>query len=569
MSNFDGLHAGAARRFAAALFCLAFSLLLVVGLASPAFADTRLQRAQGNSSQETQMGEIAKDLSDGVYYGSGEGYQSTITVAVTVASGKITDVTIVSHADDAAYVTRAEKLIANIIQYQSADVDVVSGVTFSSRGILSAVKDACSGNGSVAITNSIWFSGGMIALAVILFGLAIWMACKWMAASSRAEKAKLTRRQRWCVQGAFFLLAPSSFATAFMGLKTLLMQVNVMNTHRGYDFEVMTFTIFLVIMLVIAVVLGRFFCGYVCSFGLLGDAVYAAGNAICKKLGIKRGPLPAKLEFALRFVKYAVLIGICVAVLLGAYTAINSNSPWTVFGKLSNLSVSNVTAVGVGLLVLCVLGMLVKERFFCEFLCPLGAIYSILPTLPTGRMRRERPKCRKNCQACQKQCPVGVEPKGGLLAGECIMCGQCAEVCPQKNVTCGLELRADALVAAAAAAEAKAASAKTAEGECAAKDAAAATTAIPTGVSAAVGQTAAAGAVAEASEAAEVAPAKSNAAQSNASASDAPFSLSPAPVPKPGVRAIIFARPVSVIWKAALVLLVLWLMQVTRFLPML
>lgn len=515
MSNLNGTWAGTLRRFAAALFCLAFSLLLVAGLASPAFADTRLQRAQGNSSQETQMGEIAKDLSDGVYYGSGEGYQSTITVAVTVASGKITDVTIVSHADDAAYVTRAEKLITNIIQYQSADVDVVSGVTFSSRGILSAVKDACSGNGSVAITNSIWFSGGMIALAVVLFGLAVWMARKWMAASSRAEKAKLTRRQRWCVQGAFFLLAPSSFATAFMGLKTLLMQVNVMNTHRGYDFEVMTFTIFLVIMLVITVVLGRFFCGYVCSFGLLGDAVYAAGNAICRKLGIKRGPLPAKLEFALRFVKYAVLIGICVAVLLGAYTAINSNSPWTVFGKLANLSVSNVTAVGVGLLALCVLGMLVKERFFCEFLCPLGAIYSILPTLPTGRMRRERPKCRKNCQACQKQCPVGVEPKGGLLAGECIMCGQCAEVCPQKNVTCGLELRADALVAA------------------------------------------------------EVAPAKSDAAQSNASASEASSSPAPALAPKPGVRAIIFARPVSVIWKAALVLLVLWLMQVTRFLPML
>ncbi len=525
MGNFANVSQGALRRIAAVLLCLAVSFLLVAGMASPAFADTRLQRAQGTSSQETQMGEIAKDLSDGVYYGSGEGYQSTVTVAVTVASGKITDVSIVSHADDAAYVTRAEKVIANIIQYQSADVDVISGVTFSSRGILSAVKDACTGSGSVALTNSVWFSAGMIALAAVLFALAIWMARKWLGETSRAARAKLTRRQRWCIQGAFFVLAPSSFATAFMGLKTLLMQVNVMNTHRGYDFEVMTFTIFLVIMLVITVVLGRFFCGFVCSFGFLGDVLYTAGNAVCKKLGIKRKAWPAKLEFALRFVKYVVLVGICVAVLLGAYTTINSNSPWTVFGKLANLSVSNVTAIGAVLLGLCAVGMLLKERFFCEFLCPLGAIYSILPTLPTGRMRRERPKCRKNCQACQKQCPVGVEPKGGLLAGECIMCGECSEVCPQKNVTCGLELRADALMAAADAAEEKAA---------------------------------------VAAEAA--APAKAENAKAAQPAAAQPAEPSPA---KKGLRAFLFSRPVSVIWKAALVLLVLWLMQVTRFLPML
>ncbi len=541
-------------RWAYVLCALLLSLALALAGAAPAYADSKAKGASNSSSQQesAQVGEIAKDLSDGVYYGSGEGYQSTITVAVTVASGKITDVRIVSHADDAPYVARAEKLIPNIISQQSADVDTISGVTFSSRGILSAVKDAMSGSGSVAITSSAWFGAAMIALAVVLFGLAVWLARKMLASDSRAQKAKLTRRQRWCIQGMFFLLAPSSFATGFMGLKTLLMQINVMNTHRGYDFEVMSFTVFLVLLLLLTVVLGRFFCGYVCSFGLLGDAVYAAGDALAKKLGIRRKPLPAKVELALRGIKYVVLVAICAAVLMGFYTAINNNSPWTVFGKLANLSVSGVTAVGAVLLGLAVVGMLLKERFFCEFLCPLGALFSLMPTLPTGRMRRQRPKCRKNCAACKHACPVSIEPKGRLLAGECIMCNGCADVCPQQNVTCGLELRADQLEELAAKAEAA--------------------------VGRATGEASGAGAqpIAEVSVA-------NVAAQPTAkvSAGNTAASANPQPVKSPdptsfakssrpgGLRALLFSRPVSVLWKAALVLLVLWLMQVTRFLPLL
>ncbi len=534
-------------RWAYVLCALLLSLALALAGAAPAYADSKAKVASNGSSQQesAQVGEIAKDLSDGVYYGSGEGYQSTITVAVTVASGKITDVRIVSHADDAPYVARAEKLIPNIISQQSADVDTISGVTFSSRGILSAVKDAMSGSGSVAITSSAWFGAAMIALAVVLFGLAVWLARKMLASDSRAQKAKLTRRQRWCIQGMFFLLAPSSFATGFMGLKTLLMQINVMNTHRGYDFEVMSFTVFLVLLLLLSVVLGRFFCGYVCSFGLLGDAVYAAGDALAKKLGIRRKPLPAKVELALRGIKYVVLVAICAAVLMGFYTAINNNSPWTVFGKLANLSVSGVTAVGAVLLGLAVVGMLLKERFFCEFLCPLGALFSLMPTLPTGRMRRQRPKCRKNCAACKHACPVSIEPKGRLLAGECIMCNGCADVCPQQNVTCGLELRADQLEELAAKAEAPVGRA-TAE---AAGD----------GVEPIAEVSVANGAEASAANgAAELQPAKS------------PDPTSSAKAPRPGgLRGLVFSRPVSVLWKASLVLLVLWLMQVTRFLPLL
>ena len=483
----------------AILMCLAGALLAFC--ATP-FAYADVQKTASGQQENEQLGSIAANLSDGVYYGSGEGYQSTITVAVTVSDGKITDVRIVSHADDAAYVARAEKLIPSILAKQTADVDTISGVTYSSRGIEAAVKDAMTGSGSVAITNSAWFGTLMVLLSLALFIGAGALAKKYWGCGSAAERRKLNRRQRWLVQGAFFVLAPSSFATGFMGLKTLLMQINVMNTHRGYDFEVMSFTVFLVALLVTTVLFGRFFCGYVCSFGFMGDAVYGAGNAVAKKLGIKRKPLPGKVELVLRSVKYLVLAGICALVLDGFYTAVNNSSPWTAFGKLANLSTSGITAAGAVLLALVVVGMLLKERFFCEFLCPLGALFTLMPTLPTGRMRRQRPKCRKNCAACKAQCPVSVEPKGKVLAGECIMCGECADVCPQKNVTCGLEVRAD---------ESGKASVSGTNGE-------------------------------DALHAAK---------------------------PQRSVREVLFSRPVAVLWKALIMILVLWLMQVTRFLPLL
>lgn len=439
------------------------------------------------ASSDDELGNIAEGMADGVYYGSGEGYQSTVTVAVTVEDERITDVKVVSHADDAAYIARAEKLIPSIVNQQTADVDTISGVTYSSRGIISAVKDAMTGSGSVSVMNSVWFSVGMIVLAVLLFAAAVMFALRWWKAESRKEKRRANRLQRWCVQGMFFLLAPSAFATGFMGLKTLLMQINVMNTHRGYDFEVMSFTILLIVLLLAVVLLGRFFCGYVCGFGLLGDALYKLSDVITSKLGIKRPTLPRVAQLVLRSLKYVVLVVVCVLVLMGFYKEVNADSPWTMFGKLVNFSGNGLTLVGIILLVLVCVLMMLKERAFCEYFCPLGALYSLVPTLFTGRMRRQRPKCVKNCSNCLKVCPVDIEPKQKLLAGECIECGECAEGCPVQNITLGLEVRAE--------------------------------------------------------------------------------ELKEMDAPSKNLRVLLTSRPVSVLWKALLFLLILWLAGATRYLP--
>jgi uncharacterized protein with FMN-binding domain len=79
---------------------------------------------------------------DGVYTGTGTGFRGDTEVTVTVSSGKITDIEIVSYQDDREYFEHASSIIDDILSLQSVDVDTVSGATFSSNGILEAVADA-------------------------------------------------------------------------------------------------------------------------------------------------------------------------------------------------------------------------------------------------------------------------------------------------------------------------------------------------------------------------------------------------------------------------------------------
>lgn len=85
------------------------------------------------------------DLADGIYKGTGTGYAGEVTVAVTIKDKQITAIDILSSSDDAAFFNRAKAVIDRIIVGQTLDVDVVSGATFSSNGIISAVKNALTG----------------------------------------------------------------------------------------------------------------------------------------------------------------------------------------------------------------------------------------------------------------------------------------------------------------------------------------------------------------------------------------------------------------------------------------
>lgn len=79
---------------------------------------------------------------DGIYYGIGEGYNADIKVAVEIKDKTIISIEIVEHDDDAAFMARAEKILENVVLSQTIEVDVVSGATYSSEGILEAIQNA-------------------------------------------------------------------------------------------------------------------------------------------------------------------------------------------------------------------------------------------------------------------------------------------------------------------------------------------------------------------------------------------------------------------------------------------
>ena len=80
---------------------------------------------------------------NGTYEGEGQGYGGPVRVSVTVEYDILTDIHVVSgDGEDPAYLEQAETLIDKCLSGQTTDVDVVTGASFSSRGILEAIGNA-------------------------------------------------------------------------------------------------------------------------------------------------------------------------------------------------------------------------------------------------------------------------------------------------------------------------------------------------------------------------------------------------------------------------------------------
>ena len=102
--------------------------------------------AAASNTADTAASEAAEaegQYVDGTYDGEADGFGGTIAVEVTVEGGQITDLAITSaDGEDSAYLSNAEAIIPKIIEAQSADVDTISGATFSSTGIRNAAQEA-------------------------------------------------------------------------------------------------------------------------------------------------------------------------------------------------------------------------------------------------------------------------------------------------------------------------------------------------------------------------------------------------------------------------------------------
>lgn len=241
---------------------------------------------------------------------------------------------------------------------------------------------------------------------------------------------------RTVIQIIFFLFLPSAYSSAFNGVKYIFTQVGA-----GAAIEWTPFLSILVVLLAYTIVFGRFFCGYACAFGSLGDWLFALQKYIAKKTKRKPKSLPRDVAKSLAGVKYVVLTAIVVLCFTGLYAKLTGWNPWDAFSMLHarNFRLGK-HVVALVLLLLLMVGMAFEERFFCKFLCPMGAVFSLMPTLPFFSLYRTRKDCLTNCSACTRVCPADIElPNSGTLSmrGECFQCGKCAGNCPKTNIHCG------------------------------------------------------------------------------------------------------------------------------------
>lgn len=235
------------------------------------------------------------------------------------------------------------------------------------------------------------------------------------------------------IRALFFFLYPALFSTAFSGIKLLVEQM----TKRA-SLPWNSFTMTLVVLLVFTIVFGRFFCGFACAFGTWGDFIYFLSSKICKKK--KKKPLHcfSKIAKYLSLLKYVILLGILVLCVRGYGSLISVHSPFSAFSRFHQLMMAD-SLIGTALFLLITIGMALEPRFFCRFLCPMGAVFSLMPIVPFSVIKRKRDHCIEKCKACQMVCPAALEipsEKEGdnETSGECFSCGKCIRKCPRQNV---------------------------------------------------------------------------------------------------------------------------------------
>lgn len=104
-------------------------------------AELENSKLYSGTQQESTPTNMA--YTDGIYEGEGKGFGGSIKVKVTIELGMIAKINIESaENEDGAYLNMAKKIVEDIISEQTADVDSISGATFSSGGIKSAVEQA-------------------------------------------------------------------------------------------------------------------------------------------------------------------------------------------------------------------------------------------------------------------------------------------------------------------------------------------------------------------------------------------------------------------------------------------
>ena len=196
--------------------------------------------------------------------------------------------------------------------------------------------------------------------------------------------------------------------------------------------------------IVLTIILGRFFCGWLCPFGAIHQFVGYLANR--KKTTAQKIRLN-KYRKA-QSIKYFILI---VLLFMAAFPSIAATLQTGLLDPIplgvrsfnllllpifdrsvSFVSVSARFYEGAWLIMVvfltAVLLNLVIPRFYCRFVCPLGALFGVISRFAVWRIGRKQSDCT-DCKLCEKSCEGGCEPRGKIRISECVLCFNCLDGC--------------------------------------------------------------------------------------------------------------------------------------------
>lgn len=195
--------------------------------------------------------------------------------------------------------------------------------------------------------------------------------------------------------------------------------------------------------------LGRFVCGWLCPFGLVQDLLH--------KIPLFRKQKRLPCHHILKYGKYAVLILLVWGgsmFLWGSLAKVPAFCKYlcpsgTLLGALPLFSANAALRGQAGGLFFWKLGVLLGilllsikvYRPFCQYLCPLGAVYGWFNRFSLVQIHWEEAACI-SCKACERACPAALSLREISGSPECVRCGKCVDACPQKCLRFSCKSRA-------------------------------------------------------------------------------------------------------------------------------
>jgi NosR/NirI family nitrous oxide reductase transcriptional regulator len=261
----------------------------------------------------------------------------------------------------------------------------------------------------------------ILQIAVLLAALAV-LACVFFFQDWLVRRPVLYGRFR-LVYLAFTLFWIGWYAQAQLSVVNVLTFTSALRADFHWEYFLMDPLIFILWSVTAASILfwnRGAFCGWLCPFGALQELL----NKGARVIGIPQLKVPFGLHqrlWVLKYVIFLVLFGLSLYELAMA-ERMSEIEPFKTAIVLRFVRDWPFVAFALALLVI----SLFVERFFCRYLCPLGAALAIPARLRMFDWLRRYRECGNPCQRCATECPVqAIHPEGHINPNECIQCLHC------------------------------------------------------------------------------------------------------------------------------------------------